>query len=378
MSDKKIVDLQLRTSVIDTVNFPGDDGIQSYRMTAAQIFAYIRSKFVTTIRTISAAGSSLVSTDIMVLLDPTSGAFTQMLPAAATLTGVSFDFKNIATANNVTLDGNSTELIDAAETLVLQPGDAVRIYSNGTKWIITLANLTAVRSRIDAAERIPYGVILPFAGPAAPSGFLLCDGSALSRSTYAALFAAITVQLSATTTNASTSVTNLSSTSLLGVGMPVSGAGIPAGATIASIVNSTSITLSANATATGSLVALTFAPHGVGDGSTTFTLPDSRATYLRSQGAQTIGGRAFSSGTLGSKAKDLTAQNGLGLGDPGHSHGAPSNNATIGGGATGFTGGSRNDFGTGYTYGAGTGMYLTAGDAETKPATLVVNHIIKY
>lgn len=36
---------------------------------------------------------------------------------------------------------------------------------------------------------IPTGMINPFAGTAAPTGWLLCDGSAVSRTTYAALFA---------------------------------------------------------------------------------------------------------------------------------------------------------------------------------------------
>jgi microcystin-dependent protein len=38
---------------------------------------------------------------------------------------------------------------------------------------------------------VPPGTVLPFAGAAAPEGFLLCDGAAVSRSTYADLFAAI-------------------------------------------------------------------------------------------------------------------------------------------------------------------------------------------
>lgn len=37
----------------------------------------------------------------------------------------------------------------------------------------------------------PAGIILPYAGSTAPEGYLMCDGSAVSRSTYAALFAAI-------------------------------------------------------------------------------------------------------------------------------------------------------------------------------------------
>jgi microcystin-dependent protein len=38
---------------------------------------------------------------------------------------------------------------------------------------------------------IPAGSILPFGGASSPSGFMLCDGSAISRATYAALFTAI-------------------------------------------------------------------------------------------------------------------------------------------------------------------------------------------
>ena len=38
---------------------------------------------------------------------------------------------------------------------------------------------------------LPAGSILPYGGSSAPTGFLLCDGSAVSRTTYAALFAAL-------------------------------------------------------------------------------------------------------------------------------------------------------------------------------------------
>jgi microcystin-dependent protein len=38
---------------------------------------------------------------------------------------------------------------------------------------------------------IPPGSVTSFAGPTAPAGWLLCDGSAVSRTTYADLFAAI-------------------------------------------------------------------------------------------------------------------------------------------------------------------------------------------
>lgn len=64
---------------------------------------------------------------------------------------------------------------------------------------------------------IPSGVVFPFAGTTAPYGYLVCDGSAVSRSAYPALFVSL---------------------------------------------------------GSGTL-------HGVGDGSTTFNLPDYRGKFMR-------------------------------------------------------------------------------------------------
>jgi hypothetical protein len=61
-----------------------------------------------------------------------------------------------------------------------------------------------------------------------------------------------------TTTSGSATVTGISSTSSLAVGMAVSGTGIPAGTTVAEVTSSTAVRLSAAATATGSAVSLTY------------------------------------------------------------------------------------------------------------------------
>ena len=50
-----------------------------------------------------------------------------------------------------------------------------------TKYDFSGANLTGI-------EGIPTATIVPWSAAAVPSGFLECDGSAVSRSTYAALF----------------------------------------------------------------------------------------------------------------------------------------------------------------------------------------------
>lgn len=47
------------------------------------------------------------------------------------------------------------------------------------------------KSATVAGGLAPTGVVLPFAGAAAPSGWILCAGQAVSRSTYSDLFGAI-------------------------------------------------------------------------------------------------------------------------------------------------------------------------------------------
>lgn len=137
---------------------------------------------------------------------------------------------------------------------------------------------------------VPSGVVLPFAGSSAPSGWLMAYGQAVSRTTYAALFAAIgtahgvgdgtttfnlpdlrgrvaggkddmggtaanRLSITLTGTKASTSsgvITGLSSTSSLSVGMKAFGNGIGAAAAISSIDSGTQVTLSVNSSSTGS------------------------------------------------------------------------------------------------------------------------------
>ncbi|QIF01907.1 tail fiber protein [Roseimicrobium sp. ORNL1] len=47
------------------------------------------------------------------------------------------------------------------------------------------------RDAASVATHMPPGIIAPYAGPSAPTGWLLCYGQAVSRTTYTALFAAV-------------------------------------------------------------------------------------------------------------------------------------------------------------------------------------------
>ena len=158
----------------------------------------------------------------------------------------------------------------------------------------------------------PSGVVLPFAGATAPGGWLLCSGQAVSRTTYAALFAAL-------------------------------------GTT-----------------------------YGVGDGSTTFNIPDLRG--------RVPGGKDNMGGTAANRLTTAgSGVNGVNLGAvggtethtlttpqiPSHTHDVAKLNP-VGGTGYDITGGSL------WTYGGAASASAGGGGAHnnTQP-TLVLNYIIK-
>jgi microcystin-dependent protein len=62
----------------------------------------------------------------------------------------------------------------------------------------TIANVTGLQTELDGkapvASGAPTASMMPFAGTSAPTGWLFCDGSAVSRTTYAALFAVVSTR----------------------------------------------------------------------------------------------------------------------------------------------------------------------------------------
>lgn len=85
----------------------------------------------------------------------------------------------------LTLTYNATSLILPGGTSILTAdGDIAIFISEGS------GNWRCV-SYTSAGRDVPAGIISPYGGIAAPSGWLLCFGQAVSRTTYAGLFAAI-------------------------------------------------------------------------------------------------------------------------------------------------------------------------------------------
>lgn len=150
-----------------------------------------------------------------------------------------------------------------------------QVYENQVAGNVTTPPGTGWNVISGDVEGVPTGTIIDFAGSTAPTGYLLCDGSAVARANYTNLLPTITFAQTGTLTNSVNTVTGLTSTATMYVGMPIEGTGVPTGTTVASIVSGTAITMSQNAT-TGGAQSLTFFPWGNGDGSTTFNVPDMR------------------------------------------------------------------------------------------------------
>lgn len=123
---------------------------------------------------------AVVAGDKGKLIDATSGSWTLSLLAAATAgDGFNVSVRNSGTGV-ITIDPNLTETIDGSTTLAVNAGESVLIYCTGTAWVT-----------IGKSSGVPSGAMTGYGGTSAPSGWLLCDGSAISRTTYASLFSAI-------------------------------------------------------------------------------------------------------------------------------------------------------------------------------------------
>lgn len=122
----------------------------------------------------------------------------------------------VSGANNVTtLDGfllvSNTASFDGAlnvaagKTTTLSNRVDSGVVINGTQYKVPYAT-------------VPVGVVMPFAGINVPSGWLLCDGTAVSRFTYDALFAVISTTYGAGDNTNTFNVPDLRSRTVVGAG----------------------------------------------------------------------------------------------------------------------------------------------------------------
>lgn len=192
-------------------------------------------------------------------------------------------------ASTLNVNGLGTKTIKKNGILDLSPNDIlaaqiVEVMYDGTNMIL----LSPV-----ASNTIATGTVSPFAGPVVPTGYLLCDGTAVSRTTYANLLSVIAPAQTFTVTIASPAVVSatahglqvgdkirLTTTSALPTGLAAStdyfviAAGFGA--------NSFEVSASRGGAAVNTsgsqsgIQTMRFSNWGVGDGSTTFNVPDMR------------------------------------------------------------------------------------------------------
>lgn len=96
-----------------------------------------------------------------------------------------------ATTATVSLGAGNTTIRDTSDTTKELKFDVSGITTGTTRTLAVPDASGTVATTANLATLLPAGSIVPYAGNSAPSGYLLCDGSAVSRTTYATLFAVI-------------------------------------------------------------------------------------------------------------------------------------------------------------------------------------------
>ena len=265
-----------------------------------------------------AAGKAIILiTDAVAQVNATAAVLKMALSSSATIPAV-----DIAHGSDVTFKLTKTQanLVTGSSALVA-PLEGSIIYDstsqelqvkNSTSWISSSSSLT--------------GTIQTYAGFIIPTGWLLCDDTPASRTTYAALFAVLSKSSTGNTASGSPTISVIpaNGTDNIAAGWFISGPGIQAGTTVVGTTSST-ITLSQNATANGTAVPFTAAPYGIGNGTTTFNVPDMRRRVIMGSGGTataTIGNLLGNVGGSETHTLSLTEI-------PAHNHGGSTSSNTV-------------------------------------------------
>lgn len=277
-----------------------------------------------------------------------------------------------------TYDPNTDGKIDIAQTTGFGTAAALNV-GTGANQVVQM-NGSAKLPAIDGSNltNIPSaaltGSIVPYGGVIIPAGYLECDGTAVSRATYAALLAALINTHTVTLTIASPCVVSWTAHGLK-EGMPfiptTTGAlptNLTPGVTYY-VKGPTTNAFNLSATPGGAAINTTgsqsgthtgtVAPWGIGDGSTTFNVPQLRGEFLRGwdDGRGVDTNRGF-----GSAQSDLVKD---------HTHSLA---YTIPAGATETSAGDLGGIGGSSST---TGNMSSGGGTETRPRNIAVMYLIK-
>jgi microcystin-dependent protein len=274
------------------------------------------------VASITVAGSAnvvLTSAQAQNLILNLTGALTGNISVVTPALGGFYYVQNNSTgAFQITIITSAT----GSSGVSIPQGSSALVFSDGTN--ITFGSTTF----------IPPGHVDYFATITAPTGYLVSDGSAVSRTVYQNLFQAITSASVVTVTIASPAVITWTSHGRVAgdpVAFETTGA-LPTGLAVGTqyyviAAGLTANTFEVSATVGGAAINTTgsqsgiqtcrYTPFGCGDGATTFNLPDLRGVVPRGWDD----GRGLDpSRVFGSYQADIFASHTHTVNDPGHTH----------------------------------------------------------
>lgn len=139
---------------------------------------------------------------------------------------------NSSTKIGLAYGGTNANITATNGGVIYSTASALAVTAAGTSGQLLQSNGAAAPSWV-ASPGVPTGSLFPYAGSAAPTGYLLCDGSAVSRTTYATLFGVLSTTYGSgdgsTTFNLPDLRGRLPLGAGTGVGLNASGTGKPSG-----------------------------------------------------------------------------------------------------------------------------------------------------
>lgn len=114
------------------------------------------------------------------------------IPSTAITVAADLDFKNYSLYDlkESRLNDQGAALTGTTHSRGIQAAGGNLYYINGSGTAVQITDGASLATSV-SAPALPPGATIPYAGTSAPSGWLLCDGTAVSRVTYATLFGVV-------------------------------------------------------------------------------------------------------------------------------------------------------------------------------------------
>jgi microcystin-dependent protein len=300
----KRIDATANTVTVNRAAADTIDGATSFLLDARYSYKEIRSDGVNAWRFLSDLGSGAgadIASAAALDLTTRSGNIVRITGSSGPITSVAMnngDQVVLIVVSTPTFTYHATNMpLQGGVSYTCSAGD-VLIFTKDKSGVLTIQIIKVDGTATVVASQVPIGAVEAFAMNVAPTGWLKANGAAVSRSTYAALFAALYKSAVVTTPIASPGVVNWTAHGR-SVNDPIrfttTGAlptGLVAGTTYY-VISAGLATDSFRLSATPGGAAINFtgatsgvhtgihAPWGIGDGSTTFNVPDMRGEFPR-------------------------------------------------------------------------------------------------